>query len=427
MPKTATALASEIDAIWEVAERENRGLTADERQYVTGLVEELKSQDELEKSMREIGRQLGGPGGGHVVWPGGGPRTNVGGPGDVFIASKGYQAIADPAARAQTWTTGPVEVSSGPLMKSMGLHVMMKGTILESGVGGPGGGLVPPQYEPGVVSKLFEPLGVSDVFGQSQTSASQVRYVNEGTATSAAAGVAEGAVKPESTIAMSEAVEAVRKIATVLPISDELLEDAPSIQSYLNGRLTLFVRIEEERQLLRGVGSGSNELLGLFNRTGGQAINLYTKLAADDNAVALARVLANTAGSSFLQPDTIIMHPTNWLTTRLLRDGTGGTAGQFYGGGPFTGAYGNDGAVGMFGQTLWNTRVVLSSVVGSGTALVGNFGVGAHIWRRGGVSVEATNSHDTFFVKNLNMLRAEERLALGLYRPAAFTAVSGLA
>ena len=75
------------------------------------------------------------------------------------------------------------------------------------------------------------------------------------------------------------------------------------------------------------------------------------------------------------------MHPTNWLTTRLLRDGTGGTAGQFYGGGPFTGAYGNDGAVGMFGQTLWNTRVVLSTVVGSGTALVGNFGQGAHIWR----------------------------------------------
>ena len=32
----------------------------------------------------------------------------------------------------------------------------------------------------------------------------------------------------------------------------------------------------------------------------------------------------------------------------------------------------------MFGQTLWNTRVVLSTVVGLGTALVGNFGQGAH-------------------------------------------------
>jgi HK97 family phage major capsid protein len=210
---------------------------------------------------------------------------------------------------------------------------------------------------------------------------------------------------------MSEQVEAVKKIATVLPISDELLEDAPSIQAYLNERLTLFVSIEEERQLLRG--NGTNELIGLFNRTGGQAIGQYTKLATDDNATALARVLANTAGSSFLQPDAIILHPTNWLNTRLLRDGTGGTAGNFLGGGPFTGAYGTDGATGLFGQTLWNTRVVLSTIVGPGTALVGNFGQAAHIWRRGGLSVEASNSHSDFFVKNLNMLRAEERLGSG--------------
>jgi HK97 family phage major capsid protein len=168
-------------------------------------------------------------------------------------------------------------------------------------------------------------------------------------------------------------------------------------QSYLNGRLTLFISIEEERQLLRG--TGTNELIGLFNRTGGQAINLYTRLAADDNTTALARVIANTRGSSFLQPDAVIMHPTKWLNSRLLRDGTGGTAGQYFGGGPFTGAYGNGGGARLFGESLWNTPVVLSTVVGLGTALVGSFGQAAHIWRRGGVSVEATNSHSDLFVK----------------------------
>jgi HK97 family phage major capsid protein len=347
------------------------------------------------------------------VFTGGGDNTG-GGPGDLFIKSAEYLRIRDPGSRGQTWSTGPIDVG-----------LAYKGTLLESGVGGPGGGLVPPYYEPGIVSKLFEPLGVSDVFGQSQVTGSQVRYVVEGTATSAAAGVAEGAAKPESTLVMSEVTEAIRKIATVLPVSDELLEDAVSIQAYLNGRLGLFVKMEEERQLLRGAGSGSNELLGIFGRSG---INTYTKLAADDNAVALARVIANTRGSSFLAPDAVILHPVNWLTTRLLRDGTGGTVGQFYGGGPFSGAYGNTaGAAGLFGESIWGVRVVLSTVVGSGTALVGNFGQGAHIWRRGGLTVDASNSHDTFFVKNLNMLRCEERAGLGCYRPAAFTAVSGMA
>jgi hypothetical protein len=43
----------------------------------------------------------------------------------------------------------------------------------------------------------------------------------------------------------------------------------------------------------------------------GRGINLNTKLAADDNAVALAKVIANTAGSAFVQPDTVILHPSN--------------------------------------------------------------------------------------------------------------------
>jgi hypothetical protein len=75
----------------------------------------------------------------------------------------------------------------------------------------------------------------------------------------------------------------------------------------------LLVRVEEERQLLRG--TGTNELVGIFGHSG---INQYTKAAGDDNATALARVIANTYGSSFLYPDTVIMHPSNWLSTRLL-------------------------------------------------------------------------------------------------------------
>ena len=307
----------------------------------------------------------------------------AGGPGDVFVRSSGYKQIKSPDARPQQWSSGLVEVSSAPFQT--------KGTLLEGGAGGPGGGLVPPYYQPGVASKLFEPLGVSDLFGASQTNASQVRYVNEGTALSGAAGVPEAGLKPESTLACSEVVEPVKKIATLLGISDEMLEDAPSIQSYLNERLGLFVSIEEERQLLRG--NGTNELIGLFNRSGGQAINQYTRLGTAQLGGA-AEGVEQHPGSSYPEPDGIVLHPSNWLSTRLLRDGASGTIGQYYGGGPFTAAYGGpQGPANAFVDTLSGKRVVLSSVVGQGTALVGSLGQGGHIWRRGGVSVEASNSH----------------------------------
>jgi len=59
-------------------------------------------------------------------------------------------------------------------------------------------------------------------------------------------------------------------------------------------------------------------------------------------------------------------------------------------------------------------------------ALVGNFGQAAALARRGGPRVAASNSHDDYFVRDLVSIRAEMREALCVYRPAAFTVVTGL-
>ena len=116
---------------------------------------------------------------------------DAGGPGDMFVASPQWKAIADPSSRGQSWTTGPVDV--GMLTKA--------GTLLESGQGA---GAVPvPQVVPGIVPTLFQPLGIADIFQQGIATTSSIRYVNEGTATSGAAGVAEGATKPASDIAVA--------------------------------------------------------------------------------------------------------------------------------------------------------------------------------------------------------------------------------
>jgi HK97 family phage major capsid protein len=125
-------------------------------------------------------------------------------------------------------------------------------------------------------------------------------------------------------------------------------------------------------------------------------------------------------------PTGIVMHPTNWLSSRLLRDGAGGTIGAYFGGGPFGVAATNAGPAGLFGQSLWDIPVALTTSLGAGTCIVGGFGTAAAIARRSGVTVEATNSHSDYFTKDLVAVRAEQREALLVYRPAAFTIVSGL-
>jgi HK97 family phage major capsid protein len=243
--------------------------------------------------------------------------------------------------------------------------------------------------------------------------------VQEGTATSGAAGVAEGAAKPESTLIYSEIDEPVKKIATSLPVSDELLEDAESFQGYLNGRLTNFIQQEEERQLLRG--AGTDELVGIIGRTG--VNTLGTAAAGTIMAEHILKAAVGSRGSAFIDPDTLVIHPTNWQTLRLSKD----TTGQYLGGGPWTGSYGqpNQVSTGYFSSApIWNLNVWVMTGVGLGTALLGSFKQAASIVRRGGPSVEVSNSHSDFFVKNLNMVRAESRLALAVFRPASFVTLT---
>ena len=105
----------------------------------------------------------------------------------------------------------------------------MKGTLRE-GSGAPGsgtgGGFIPvPQVAPGIVEKLVQPLSFERLLSGGVATSNTVRYAVEGTALSAAAGVAEGGNKPESTIAVSTLDEPIKKIATTLTASDELVDD----------------------------------------------------------------------------------------------------------------------------------------------------------------------------------------------------------
>jgi len=122
--------------------------------------------------------------------------------------------------------------------------------------------------------------------------------------------------------------------------------------------------------------------------------------------------------TSFIEPDAVVIHPTDWQTIRLGKD----TAGQYFGGGPFTGAYGNPGPSNQ--AEIWGLKTVVTTAIAQGTVLVGGFQECAQVFRRQGITLEMTNSNVDDFVNNLITLRAEERLALAVYRPAGFGKVT---
>jgi HK97 family phage major capsid protein len=416
-------------AIYKKAEDDNREPSEEERldieSHLKGIETLKKEREEAEanieqmKRVQDLGREIGPSIDARVMSE---PHDRMNHAiqsytaktiGEQFTDSAGYKAAVDAYKSAGRLPSG---FSTG----AVGLEA--KGTLLE-GAGGGGGALAAtvPQVVPGVVDRLFQQLTIADLLLTGQASTNSLRYVVEGTATSGAAGVAEAGLKPESALGLTTADEPIKKIATILPVSEEMLEDAPAIQSYINGRLTLFVRIEEERQILRGT-SGGNEVQGILT---GRGVPVYAGgTAAGNKAEQLFKAMNGMRGSAFLEPEWVVVNPTDWQDMRLLKD----SAGQFFGGGPFMGQYGNNGMLSATGQvagvqdSIWNKAAYVTGALGAGTALVGTRAA-AQVWRRGGLSVEATNSHNDFFQRNLIAIRAEERLGLAVYRPAGFVEV----
>jgi len=409
MKETADAAAKIRDG----AAEEERELTPDERSEIEiqlKKVDELEVKEQeadeqikLEQRIRTIGEGLKSaePANGNGQRPSGfvipkGAKSL----GEQFTDSEGYKALKAGGLMASKWSSGEIEIQG-------------KATLTQDPASG--GVWTQPQLVPGVVETLFQRLTVADLMAPGTTTSTVVRYLRESTATSGAAPTAEGAAKPESTLAFDQVDEPVRKIATFLPVTDEMIEDTPQIQSFINGRLSLFVQQAEEAQLLDGTGTAP-ALQGLLRRTG-----IQTQAIGTDKASVAILKAANKVRDTFLEPDAVVLNPADYTTVRTEADSNG----QFFGGGPFYGPYGGpQGGGGYMIDFIWGLRIVVTKAMAAGTGLVGAFGTATQVYRRGGLTVEASNSHADFFQKDITAIRAFERLALAVYRPAAFCKVT---
>jgi HK97 family phage major capsid protein len=278
-------------------------------------------------------------------------------------------------------------------------------------------GLTGYDRQAGVVMLGLQRLTIADLMSSARTTQPTIRYWRENTYTNAATAVAEDAEKPEATFDVVETDAPVRKVAAVGKMSDELTQDFPAIADYINNRLRFMVEEREDRLLYGGNGTPPN-IRGITQTVG---IQTEASAAAADNLDAIYRAITKIRAVGFFEPDGIVMHPTDYQKIRLMKDANG----QYQGGGPFYGPYGQNGVSMNIGP--WGLPVVVTTGATVGTALVGAFKLGATVFRRQGLTVDMTNSNEDDFVFNRITIRVEERLALAVWRPLAFCTVTGIA
>lgn len=261
---------------------------------------------------------------------------------------------------------------------------------------------------PKVVDYATRPVMVADILPHGSTNGSAIVYMEETTFTNAAVEVSEGSAKPEAALKLTERTEPVRKIAVWIPVTDEQLADVPQVESYLNNRLGFMVRQRLDSQILVGDGTAPN-LAGIEDdsRTG-----LQTQAKGSDSTPdAVYKAMTKTRVGAFSEPNAAVFHPNDWQQIRLLT-----TADGIY-------IWGPPYAAGE--ERIWGLRVVQATAQTENIALVGDFNQ-AELVMRSGLDFAVSNSHDTYFIKNMLAIRAELRAALAVYRPAAFCTVTGI-
>ena len=269
-----------------------------------------------------------------------------------------------------------------------------------------------PTRLPGITTSAQDETTVADLLLQRTTDANSLTYMEETTFTNAAAAVAEGAAKPESALDFTKRTVPIEKIATWLPVTDELLEDVAGLREYVSGRLMFMVRRREEGQILSGDGVSPN-LRGLLNATGiqTQAKGTDTVLTALYKGITLVRV------TGLAEPTAIVMHPNDFSELVTTRDDSGAAAG--------TGAYFWGGPINGPQERVWGLPVRVTPLMTENTALIVSR-PHAEVVRRTGITVTASSEHSTYFVENKVAILAEERLGLAIYRGSAFATVTGI-
>lgn len=260
------------------------------------------------------------------------------------------------------------------------------------------------------VVDIAHKLGVRDLFDVEEIAGNSLTYFRMGETDLPAnfdGKTAQGAEKPQIHPTYTPVTGALQKIAAHLKETDELLDDAPYLESVVRGRGAFEVEKAIEAYLV-------STLLA----TSGIDTTVNTGISFDNLLKAKMVVAANTGYDA----DAIIINPVDLQTLLLTKDGANNT-GQYLMGGPAYAPYGN-GAYGDY-LPIWGMKVVASSKVASGTAIVGAFKACASVVTKAGEGfrVEVSNSNEDDFVKNMITVRIEERILEAVRLPGGFAKV----
>jgi HK97 family phage major capsid protein len=385
--------------IHETAARENRNLTQGEQHvYDQAMAQARDIQARVTR-----GTDLGGfPADGAAAAPGAVGRQV--GPAAFEFAGGEPRAQRAPALgmpRAALAEHFPELLAGRYMTEGLPLAVLTSANT--------GGGAVQVDYTDKAFELRRDMVRIADLCKVDTTDHATIEYMRATAAASAAASVAEGALKPESEPGWTKVNAGAVKVAHQCNVTHEAIEDFPRFAQLVEAEMYAGLLNEENRQLL--VGTGGTDLVGLANAPG---VLSYAPGSAERRLLSVRKALTLLqSGASFLTGTdslTLVMHPADAQAVDLtLASGSGEFLAD---GAPLAGPPG----------TLWGVRKVVTNRIPAGVSLLGDFKDAATVyWRKPPALLVDPFSQSA---NNITKIIAEQRMILAVERPASLVRIT---
>ena len=144
-----------------------------------------------------------------------------------------------------------------------------------------GGHAVPPDFREAIRQALMGPDSLLPRTDQYQTQYQAITVPKDdkgpwGTTGPQANWGAEGAQLGESKVDIGQMTVPLEKIHCLMPVTEELLQDAPGMNTYINSKTPEVIRFAVDRGLVSGAGAGSNEPIGFLGHASAVTVTRAT-------------------------------------------------------------------------------------------------------------------------------------------------------
>lgn len=296
------------------AEAEKRDLSDDERKdldQIFAAFEELEADIDRHQQLEQINAKINKPAGRQA-------EPNAGGDGNpnatraqldgqrsrasVPAQPKDHRDTGKWGFRSQgEYLAAVVKASAKGSAPDPRLIANAPTTYGQEGVGADGGFAVPPDFRTEIVKKVMGEDSLLSMTDQMTTSSNSITVpTDETTPWQSSGGIqayweSEGGQKTQSKPQLTEKTVKANKIIALVPMTDELLQDAPSMASYVSSKAPEKIDFKVNDAILNGSGVGmplgflrSNALVTVPEQSGQAAdtvvfqniVNMYTRMTA---------------------------------------------------------------------------------------------------------------------------------------------------